>query len=190
MPQPFAVRSDYLALDTGNVSYASGEPVPVRIRLLAEDGQPNSAAVVDALVWKDGRVVSTISLKPDEEVPGIYRGQITPLADGNYEVSIQASGYGESALAARSTFVVQPPATKERDETAANELLLRQMAGQSGGAFLREEDLAKLPELLRPLSNGRVVESETLLWQSYWWFAAIVLLLTGEWILRKRAGLL
>ena len=50
--------------------------------------------------------------------------------------------------------------------------------------------MSRLPELLSPLSSGRVVESETLIWQSYWWFAAIVMLLTAEWVLRKRAGLL
>ncbi|MFT4559350.1 MAG: hypothetical protein ACI92S_004740, partial [Planctomycetaceae bacterium] len=46
------------------------------------------------------------------------------------------------------------------------------------------------PELLDPLSSGRVVESSMLIWQSYWWFAAMILLLAVEWILRKRAGLL
>jgi hypothetical protein len=34
------------------------------------------------------------------------------------------------------------------------------------------------------------VESDTVLWQSYWWFVPIVLLLTIEWIIRERAGLL
>ena len=75
-------------------------------------------------------------------------------------------------------------------QTAANEQLLKQMAVASGGVFLREEDIGRLPELLSPLSSGRVVESETLIWQSYWWFAMIVMLLTVEWVLRKRAGLL
>ena len=124
------------------------------------------------------------------DVPGIYRGQVAGLDDGAYEVSIQASGYSESALKPRSQFVVLPAETGELDETAANENLLKQMAEQSGGVYLREEEIKRLPELLSPLSSGRVVESETPLWQSYWWFTAIVLLLTIEWILRKRAGLL
>jgi hypothetical protein len=34
-----------------------------------------------------------------------------------------------------------------------------------------------------------VVETETVLWQSYWWFSAVLSLLTIEWILRKRLGL-
>ena len=190
MPRPFAVSGEYLSVDTGAISYDPGDTVAVRIRLLGLDGKPSSAAIADALVWKEGKVVSSISLKPDADVPGIYRGQISGLEDGAYEVSIQASGYSESVLKPRGQFVVLPAETGELDETIANESLLKQMAEQSGGVYLREEEIDQLPELLSPLSSGRVIESETLLWQSYWWFTPIVLLLTIEWFLRKRAGLM
>jgi hypothetical protein len=40
------------------------------------------------------------------------------------------------------------------------------------------------------MSQGRVVESDTALWHSYGWFSAVVLLLTVEWFLRKREGML
>jgi len=47
-----------------------------------------------------------------------------------------------------------------------------------------------LTDRLKLLSEGKVMQSDTALWQSYLWFAAVVLLLTIEWILRKRAGML
>ena len=53
-----------------------------------------------------------------------------------------------------------------------------------------EEDARKLVEKLEPMSKGRIEESETILWQSWWWFVPIVGLLTAEWILRKRRGLI
>jgi len=190
MPRPFAVSDEYVSLDTGSVRYDFGASVDVRVRLLGLDGKPALNATADALVWKDGRIVSTVSLNADADVPGIYRGRFGALPEGEYEVSVRASGYSESALKARSRFVVLPPESGEMTQTAANEPLLKQMAMASGGVFLREEDMGRLPELLSPLSSGRVVESETLIWQSYWWFAAIVMLLTVEWVLRKRAGLL
>ena len=78
----------------------------------------------------------------------------------------------------------------ELRDGSANEELLRQMAEAGGGQFLREEDLRRLPEILSVYSAGRIIESETLLWQSYWWFLSILLLLTCEWLLRRRAGLM
>jgi hypothetical protein len=154
------------------------------------DGTPAVGATADALVWKDGQVVSTVSLTADPDVPGIYRSRTGALPGGEYEVSVRAAGYSESVLKARSRFVVLPPESGEMEQTVANETLLQQMAAASGGGFLREEQLHALPDLLSPLSRGRVVESDTLIWQSYWWFAAVVILLTAEWVLRKRAGLL
>ncbi len=131
-----------------------------------------------------------MSLNADADVPGIYCGRIAALPEGEYEVSLRAAGYSDAARKARSQFVVLAPESGEMNQTAANESLLKQMATDTGGAFLREEDMSSLPELLSPLSSGRVVESETLIWHSYWWFASIVILLTVEWVLRKWAGLL
>ncbi len=190
MPRPFAVSDEFVSIDTGSVRCDFGAKVDVRVRLLGLDGKPAVNASADALVLKDGQIVSTVSLTADADVPGIYRGQFGSMPEGEYEVSVRASGYSDAVLKARSEFVVLPPESGEMTNTAANETLLKQMAAASGGVSLREEEFDKLLELLSPLSSGRVVESDTLIWQSYWWFAAIVILLTVEWVLRKRAGLL
>ena len=95
----------------------------------------------------------------------------------------------DTQLKARTGFKVEPRETGELTQLAANEELLRQMAGVSGGQYLREENVDKLATLLAPMSQGRVEEIDTILWQSWWWFIPIILLLTLEWILRKRAGM-
>jgi hypothetical protein len=123
-------------------------------------------------------------------VPGIYRGRVTGLPAGDYEVSVQAAGYSAEALQARSSFTVTVELGTELRDGSANESLLQQMAEAGGGQFLREEDLRRLPEILSVYSNGRIVQSDSLLWQSYWWFLSILLLLTCEWLLRRRAGLM
>ena len=190
MPQPFAVSDEYVELDSGPINYDEGSEVQIRARLKDLDGTPAPGRLVDALVWENDRIVATASLKDDPNVPGTYLGATEPLPAGDYEVTVRASGYTEEALPARTEFTVNAPAIGELSQTAANEELLEQVALASGGTALREEQIGQLPNLLKPLSSGRVVESETLLWQSYWWFVAILLLLTAEWILRKRTGLL
>ncbi|MFT4557229.1 MAG: hypothetical protein ACI92S_002592, partial [Planctomycetaceae bacterium] len=190
MPRPFAVSDEFVSIDTGAISYAAGDSVDIRVQLLGLDGKPSNSATADALVWKGEEVVGTVGLTADPDVPGLYHGRSASLPEGDYEVSVQAAGYSTAALKARSEFVVSPPESGELAQTAANVELLEQMANASGGVYLREEQIGKLPELLDPLSSGRVVESSMVIWQSYWWFAAMILLLAVEWILRKRAGLL
>ena len=143
-----------------------------------------------ARIWKGGEVVGTIGLSADPDVPGRYHGRSASLPEGDYEVSVRAAGYSTTALKARSEFVVSPPESGELAQTAANVELLQQMANASKGVYLSEEELSRLPELLDPLSSGRVVESSMVIWQSYWWLCAMILLLALEWLLRKRVGLL
>ena len=64
------------------------------------------------------------------------------------------------------------------------------MADLSGGKFLPEEQVGQLNEILKPVSSGRIITSELVLWQSYWWFVPIFMLLAVELFLRKRAGML
>ncbi|MEZ6123292.1 MAG: hypothetical protein R3C49_08980 [Planctomycetaceae bacterium] len=190
MPRPFAASDDYLSIDTGPVTYRSGDSADVRIQLKDLDGRPAVDVSADALLWKDGRLVGTSSLTADGSVPGLYRGNTGMLEAGDYEVSIRAAGFSDSVLKARGRFTVQPPDSLELAETSSNESLLKQMADASGGTFLREEQTAQLADILSPLSSGRIVPSDTPLWQSYWCFVPIIILLTLEWMLRKRAGLL
>jgi len=190
MPRPFAVSDEYLAIDTGPLSYEPGERADVRIRLTNPDGTPAENVTVDAVVLNGTDHVATIRLEADPEIPGIYRGRTDELAPGEHAVSIQASGFNSEALALTGRFVVTEPENREQLETGTNEELLRQIADASHGTFLLEEEVSQLPELLAPLSHGEVIESETPLWQSFWWFGAIVLLLSLEWMLRKRAGML
>ena len=190
MPRPYAVSDDYLSLDSGATRYASGASVPIRARLRGSDGELVSDATVDALLWLDGEIVSTINLTPDSSMPGTYRAETAALGPGDYEVTIRASGFNESAFQAKTGFVVAEPSNKEMERIACDEGLLAGMAAAGGGKYLREEDIDKIVELLEPLSAGRVIESDTLLWQSWPWFLGVVGLLSVEWLLRKRNGLL
>lgn len=191
MPEPFSASDDYVSLDAGGVAYDYGEQATIRVQLRDADGQPTSEATVDALLLQEGEVVATVSLTASENIPGRYEGTSGELLQsGLYEVSVRASGYSSDALKARASFTVGAAASTELSETSCNESLLQQVAAASGGDYLREEQLDQLPSLLQPLSSGRIIESDTVLWQSYWWFSAILLLLTAEWWLRKRVGLL
>ena len=85
---------------------------------------------------------------------------------------------------------MQEPESPELSTLTCNENLLQEVAKLSGGTYLREEQIGRLSELLKPISSGRLVTKEIALWQSYWWFVPIILILGLELFLRKRAGML
>ena len=146
---------------------------------------------VEGLIWKEGKVVATVPLKTSPESGGLFRGNTPPLSSGQHEISVRVDGlYGENELRSRVGFLVRQPESPELSTLTCNEELLREVAKLSGGTYLREEQIGRLNDLLKPISSGKLVTKEIALWQSYWWFVPIVLILGLELFLRKRAGML
>ncbi|MEI9896010.1 MAG: hypothetical protein WDN28_19610 [Chthoniobacter sp.] len=71
-----------------------------------------------------------------------------------------------------------------------NEDLLRQMSALTGGEYLREENIDRLIDLLAPMSQGAGGRERHGALAELLWFVPIMLLLTVEWIIRKRVGML
>jgi hypothetical protein len=187
---PFAVRDKLISLDAGALTYRPGDSADLRVRLRDGQGRPVTNAAVDAVLLREGRRVATIRLTPDDNAGGLFRGRTSALEPGEYEVAVESAAIAERDAKARTSFRVEPLETGELTQLNLNEELLRQMAAVSGGEYLREENIDRLVDALAPISQGKVIESDTVLWQSYWWFVPIVLLLTVEWIIRKRVGML
>lgn len=189
MRSPFSIESDFLSLDTGAASYQVGETVAIRCKLRSADGGPAESESVNALVYQGEELISRVTMDANVDVPGDFSGGVGNLASGDYRVRIEAAGFSSDALDLVSKFTMVEPPNQEMLRTHCDADSLRQLSELTGGEYLHEDELDQLVERLRPLSGGRVVRSATILWQSYWWFSAAVLLLVIEWILRKKAGL-
>jgi len=145
-------------------------------------------ATVTAVLTRDGQRVASIGLTPDEG--GLFRGKTAALEAGSYQVEIESAVVPEGQIKVRTEFKVEAKQNMERTLLSVNEDLLRQISLTSGGQYFREEQVDQILKLLEPLSAGNIRESETPLLESKWWFGLLVLLLTGEWLIRKRVGML
>ncbi len=190
METPYAVSDQFASIDAGATVYRPGQNAPLRIRLKDAEGRPILHATAEAILYRDGREVAAIGLEADPNAGGVFRGTTPPLAGGRHEVGVRVTGIADDLIKARATFDVEAEDSAELSLLSADPVLLRRIAETSGGQALSEDRADQLPKLLEPLSGGRVVESETALWQSYWWFVPIVTLFTVEWVLRKRSGML
>ncbi len=189
MQPPYSASDNYVALGTDKIEYEVGESSTVRVRLQDTSGNPVGDATVDAMLISDDRVLATIPLTVDDPARGTYRGTTPPLEAGAYQVRIRASGFDANALQATTPIWVGARDTVELGRVSLDENALVQITETGGGVYVHESSASDLIETLRPLSSGTIVESDILLWQSFYWFWAIILLLAIEWWLRKRAGL-
>ena len=193
MEQPFAVRDDFVSIDPGSSSYRPGESAEMRIRVRNREGKPlgGEDAQVEALLWRDDKVVATVPMKNEPQSGGLFLGETPALLPGKHEVTVRVDGiFQPEELLSKAEFQVEEPDSPELQTLTCNEELLQKMSEFSGGTYLREEQIDRLNDLLKPVSSGRLVKNEIALWQSYWWFVPIVFLLGLELFLRKRAGML
>ena len=188
MEPPFAVQDRYIALDSGPHSYEVGETATLRVRIMDEKLAALPNLKVEAVIIRQGRVFGVVPLENDRESLTI-RGETAPLPPGDYEVRVRIAGVPEGVIKASTAFTVSSNPFGELGRLSCDELLLRQIAKESGGEYYREEEMNRLIDVLGPASDRREIIRETQLWQSYWWFVPIMLLLTAEWILRRVKGL-
>lgn len=190
IPTSYAVNGDYVSLGTDQVEYAIDQSPVINARLRNADGRPVDDATVDAELSRDGVVQTIVPLGLVDESRGTYRGQADDLEPGRYDVSIRASGFGREALQASTPIWIEDRAADEWARLSLDESNLKAIAKAGGGNYQHESNVDYLLEDLKPISSGTVIESDYALWQSWPWFAVVILLLAAEWLMRKRVGLI
>jgi hypothetical protein len=166
---------------------APGETVP--LDLIVRDRA--FAAVTDAdtllrVLAPDG---STRELKPvlAEPGPGRYSTSFTADRPGVYRVNAEARA-GGSTLAAPVRWFLVGGADRELTDPRLNDEVLRRVAEVTGGRYVAQDAIGTLSTLLRGERGAAALERREL-WHAPWAIGLIVLLLSAEWLLRRRWGL-
>lgn len=186
---PFQAEDARVSIGTDRLRYQPGEASEIRVRLRNAAGEMVSDAQPRAALLHEGREIATLTLEPDPTHFGIYRATTPPLKPGAYEIAIAESPAAQPG-GPRLSLRVADTGGNEWASLTMNRPLLEAMALASGGRFLREEQAATdLPGLLQAVDRRQTTVRETNLWSSWWWFGAVLGLLTAEWLLRKKLRL-
>lgn len=186
---PHELPSDnrFAKVGTDRTRYRVGERVVIRARLLDGNFFPVKDKETTATVKREGSAPLTVRLERTPASPGTFSGEFLVERDGKYVVSIASPANPNAKAVAHFT---AESSSLELDEPQLNEPLLKQIATVSGGRYLTLRDAHTLPALIKskPLEVVRQFESD--LWSAPLPLLLFALLLTTEWVLRKRKGLL
>ncbi len=190
IPPPYSAGDSFVALGTDKIEYENGQAATIRAQLRNASSEPIGDSIVEAILVASGEIVARIPLEVDDPARGTYRGISGPLETGEFSVRIRASGISQETLQATTPIWVEDQDTTELTRISLDSRMLKQIASNGGGVYLHESEADKITNELRPLSSGQIVESDIIIWQSFYWFIIIMLLMTVEWWMRKRAGLI
>ncbi len=174
-------------LTTDRREHRRGEPVRLRVRFANESLAPAADDGVTAVLEHQGHQTERIPFRRGTAGRGTFEATLGSLAIGSYHAWVAIPTLPGRAPAADFT-VVAPPGEFERVQMDSAEM--RQAAEMTKGRFYTA---ATAHRLLEELPEGHQVPIESLppkpLWNSWPLLLVFLVLLTGEWVLRKARGM-
>ncbi len=171
-----------------NTRYFPGNRVDFLAGTQTTENEPISDAEITARVVKpDNKRSDAVMIRKDAETAGSFRDTQLP---GDYTIEVSATRQGKPLGTVRARFVVSQQ-DLELDNSSADLDSMKVVAKTSLGEVIEPERLPKwLAELMKKTDYLNVKqETKKTLWDQWPPFLCVVFLLTLEWFLRKRWGL-
>jgi uncharacterized membrane protein len=171
-----------------------GEKIAIKLRVLKDDFTPTRQAAVQLRVIGPEGEPSLVQTTADAE-EGDYTGEYTPTREGSYRVEAEASLSGKTLGKDSASFSVALP-YGETDDGRPRPELLKQIAAGSQGEYIpikewNEKTLDRIAAKLESHAPSQIIEQrQTRLWSTLWPFAIILALLSIEWWMRRKWGLI
>ncbi|MCE5269594.1 MAG: hypothetical protein LLG00_17085 [Planctomycetaceae bacterium] len=154
----------------------------------APNGEPVTGAEYKAeVVLPDGARHPLTLVRQDHQMAGSFRDT---QSAGDYVIEVTATQNGQPPGTARARFLVFRQ-DLELDNASADAATLDSLAAMTGGRSLAPENLKDLVRKLAEDTQHLDIQQETKksFWDTWPFFLALVGLLSLEWYLRKRWGL-
>ncbi|MCY3023867.1 MAG: glutamine amidotransferase, partial [Planctomycetota bacterium] len=194
-------RSDYrdtekvVFADAERLQYQAGEEV--LLRAYAHETEKTGAvlkqaSITIALTRFQGEAEVPVLKEEIGMGPGEYEKRVMPSLPGSYRFRVNAVAFGGRVIGTDSVDIQVTAPDVEHDNPKANLGLLRRIASLSGGMYCDPEHAAEAFQALlrRQAGYSRTVTDVRELWNQPWLLGVFIGLLTLEWALRKRWGLI
>jgi hypothetical protein len=173
--------TETIRLGTDQLTYTGDDRVRIMTRLRDNNLNPIVDQDPVAEVTHESGEVTQVPLKFRENSNGLYENLAGPFRrPGTYEVKVRDE-------VITSFRVVGARSAVELSETTLNQPLLDSIARMSGGRVFDGE--GTLAELFLRGDETRTELRETSLWDIWPVFLLLAILLTVEWVIRRRGGL-
>jgi hypothetical protein len=164
-----------------------GEPVQFSLRLSPEAAASLGTRPSAITIERIGGESKTLPLQRTQSATAQFKASDSSLPAGSYRATVSQPA---DAAASSVTFTITAP-PGEQANLRSDWSAMRSLAEHTHGKFLVARDAE---ELLEQLPKGSPVRRGALpplpLWNSNWVAAALVIVLTLEWIIRRTSNML
>jgi len=175
-------------LATDKTAYRTGDRVTVRARFVGSGGEPPTILELTGEVELAGQPAEELVMEPAADDPEVLEGSFLAERPGEYMVRIVPSGVTDLDTELRPATLplrVEAP-RQETDNPTLNRALLEDVARTTGGRVFTLAEHDQVADAFQIKQVERILEYRDELWDAPLLFGGLVVLLTAEWLLRKR----
>jgi uncharacterized membrane protein len=149
-----------------------------------QDYMPVTDAKVTAhLIGPDG-LSALVDMTPAADSPGVFRANWAAEKPGSYLAEVTASGQTQSGTLPFERI----DGVAENFHTEQNRELLEKLSSETGGRYWKPDELARLPNEISYSDAGISVRDIKELWNMPVVFLWLLVLISTEWLLRRKWG--
>ncbi|WP_397568549.1 hypothetical protein [Schlesneria sp. T3-172] len=169
-------------------NFAPGSIASILFGARTADGRPAKETGFEIEVTKpDGQIERPSPRQLNDEHSAEFSATSEP---GDYWVRVSARRSGDSIPEMAYTRFIVDARDLELDYPSADHDFLKELASVTGGTSLKPEELGSLIERLKQTKYDALTRIQiTTLWDNWWLLLTFVGLMSCEWFLRKKAGL-
>jgi uncharacterized membrane protein len=161
--------------------------VPIRVSVRDKNYETVSGATVQTRVTRPDGGSDVVELKPDPLEPGVYTGDYTADKTGTYVAETTAhqdkTDLGRDALTFR-----REDGVAENFGAAQNRDLLEKLSSDTGGNYYTAANARRLSGEVAVSEAGITAHDNLDIWDMPILFLLVILIRGGEWLLRRKWG--
>jgi uncharacterized membrane protein len=161
--------------------------VPLRVNVRDKNFDTVSGANVQTSIVRPDGTSEVIELKPDPLEPGTYTGEYTADKAGTYVAETSArqdkTDFGRDTLTFR-----REDGVAENFGAAQNKDLLEKLSSDTGGNYYTAGNAKRLPGEVAVSEAGITGHDNLDIWDMPALFLLVILIRGGEWLLRRKWG--
>jgi uncharacterized membrane protein len=165
-----------------------GDPISVDVDARDASFAPVPDATIEATLTAPGADPQPLRLRHADGGSGRFTAAVRPDRAGLYRIHADARR-GTTALGSANQWMLVGATDREFADPRLNEAVLRRMARTTGGRYGRAAEASNIPAWLQSIAPQSAAPERRDLWHEPWALAIVIVLLSGEWILRRAWGL-
>lgn len=172
-----------LRVTTNEQVYLDNKQIEVTTKVLNEDFEPASDAVITAsLVAPDG-TKKEITLQASADTAGEYNTTIEASSVGSWQIDVRASA-DDKEIARKTRWVYREDGTAEAYGLPQNSAFLKRLSSTTGGQYWSADNASGIAEAVRAARSGIVRQQTLPLWNAPFFFLLLLGIKLFEWLLR------